>query len=186
MGPIELFFLVASKKADRPLPPMTTQAMTPSNLTPEQLLALAEPVATKSVRFARMAVSSPSAIVEQQRRWRRVSASFAAAAPALLVFVIAGSLMHTNSALVETVWEITAAAILLSGIVIAVADSQGYYLTTLSAEQTPAQWLELTELAERSPQAAAWRDQATKTGRTLHQFDLEIMWAVVETPSSTP
>lgn len=143
---------------------------------PEILLKNAEAQAGRSVRIARQCLGKPALLDAQRVLWRRLSNSMAALAPVMLVLVIAGSLVQTNSALIETIWEITAAAILLAGVLIAFADSRSFYLKPI--DNSSATREELLQLENRSAQARAWHDIVRAEGRALHQFDLEIMWAL--------
>lgn len=180
MGPIEMMYLIAGQRVDRELPKQSSKTMSDTLKTPEQLLELAEPHATRSVRIARQVTKYPASLETMRQRWRQLSFGLAAATPVLLLGVIGGSLIQTNSALVETLWEITAAGILLCGILIAIADSCSFYLKPLNRQTTPVEIEELEQLLERSNDAKAWHTHLSTSGRTPHQFDLEIMWALAK------
>ncbi|MDO6388024.1 hypothetical protein [Uliginosibacterium sp. 31-12] len=145
--------------------------------TAQQLLDLAAPHAARSVRLARQYLGKAASIDTQALRWRRISTTLAAIAPILLLAVIAGSLIQTNSALVETLWEFTAGAMLLAGVGIAIADSRGFFLRSINAD-TPLLLEEVHQVEEASELARAWHAVVTQEQRPLRQFDLEIMWAL--------
>ncbi len=170
--------VIAGQDIDRILPNRSDNSMPQTPQTPEQLLDLAEPGAASSVRIARKAIGEPARIETQRQRWRRLSTTLTASAPILLGIIIGGSLIQTGSPLIETVWIITAAGILLAGIAIAVAYSRSYYLNPLDATNTPTQDQEVQQLIKRSAYAKAWHEFITREARGVHQFDLEIMWAL--------
>ena len=146
------------------------------DLDPQTLLKQAESHASRSVRIARSSLGKPEIIASRRVFWRRISNSMAVLAPIMLILVIAGSMIQTHSALVETRWEITAAAMLLAGVLIAIADSCGFYLKPVDTSQTVRE--ELLQLENRSAGARAWHEFVRQEGRPLYQFDIEIMWAL--------
>ena len=185
MGPIEMMYLIAGQRLDRQLPPeSTTPLVTP--MQPEELLDRAASRAGTAVSYARKTLGKPEHIATLRQRWRKLSGVLMICAPVMLAGVIAGSVIQTNSRLIETLWEATAAAMLLGGIALAFADSRSFYLKDLQATQANTQLEELAQLALRSQLAAAWQAVIVKEGRTPHQFDLDIMWALVasETPEA--
>lgn len=156
-----------------------------SALTPQELLDRASAKASRSVRLARKCIGKPQFITRQATFCRRLSMSMAALAPVLLVLVIIGSLVQTNSSLIETLWEITAGAILLAGLLIATADSRNFFLKVID-QKSPVQQAEARKLSEESALAKAWLDFVGTEARALHQFDLEIMWALHEQERTKP
>lgn len=158
--------------------------MSNTRFNPETLLSNAEAHASRSVRIARSCLGNPSVLESKIGFWKRLSSTAATLAPIMLLLVIAGSLFQTNSSLVETLWEVTAAATLLAGLVIAFSDSRHFYLKPV--EQTAAIREELLQLENKSSQARAWHTFLREEGRRLHQFDLEIMWALatLDNPST--
>lgn len=140
----------------------------------ETLLARAAARAPRAARMARRALADPAWTDRRQRRLRLVSGWLAWLTPGLLLLVIIGSLAQNNSALVETLWEITALAVLLAGIAIAIADSGHYYVKPLSADGLN----EWQEVAATSAQAASWQGIVSAQARPPCQFDLEIAWAL--------
>lgn len=140
----------------------------------DALLTRAATRAPRAARMARRALADAAWASRRLRRLQLISGWLAWLTPGLLLLVIIGSLTQNNSSLVETLWEITALAVLLAGLAIAIADSGHYYVKPLAADGLS----EYRETTSASTQAASWQAVVEGQGRAPCQFDLEIAWAL--------